>query len=754
MAGWASDATKRLFEEMIARGVNCTIETVPWKAANDGAVEGSGLNKHDKVEVSPIETSLTCNDLPLRFLGDLRRIYTLFDYQDVVDSENGASFIVDAFIENGIQGLPEASRPLEALPLDAKVQIIAAERPDGKCSLLVHYIFPGGLPAPVAVKYVRGVAATLQHRLESPWTVKKATQLLLNRIPGFHARCIRVQPKAQAAGAPAGVANEAAARPTGWCPTPEEIKAGLQFIKRNLPEETEYLEQLEFSIVSRTNASPIHKWPASVVEQAIKRINTIRADATSEYFYPLLSFDLKPVFRDLILPRLLPFAREHGLFIAGQAGVGKTPLVKILAFLLCRFWCKEKGIDQARPSLRRGKKLERFRAKAQQISEMLLLDDPVLELLNWESLKDYFDLTEVGFGDGRYTDSKYCLNGPRALVTNVLNYDGEPDANVAFTVTHFWEMVKPTFGPLNDFHMKAIYKRCITLLICKHRVVLRLPNEDLEAECVTEYKEDDAHKDTLIDTNKLYLDKLRLGEHVKYPNYDLKVSEEVAWAEEQIKAEKRFDVPLNFRSIEAQQPQQRCPSGDLLLTNPNSNPNIHIKEEVLSDQQIAVANLAAQEMEKEGVIELDGPDPEQLPAPRPYCPTAHGAPQSNFNTQVKTEGVTDQQFARAVSAAEEMATEGVIELDGPDSEQLPAAVKEETISTPRLDATSGETANRYQKDSTVAAQDNDAEDDEVNLELELEKLLEEEGWFQDGGLLAGDPSEPSHSPATKMARSV
>ena len=159
-------------------------------------------------------------------------------------------------------------------------------------------------------------------------------------------------------------------------------------------------------------------------------------------------------------------------------------------------------------------------------------------------------------------------------------------------------------------------------------------------------------------------------------------------------------------------------------------------------------------MEKEGVIELDGPDPEQLPAPRPYCPTAHGAPQSNFNTQVKTEGVTDQQFARAVSAAEEMATEGVIELDGSDSEQLPAAVKEETISTPRLDATSGETATRYQKDSTVAAQDNDAEDDEVNLELELEKLLEEEGWFQDGGLLAGDPSEPSHSPATRMARSV
>lgn len=101
MAGWASDATKRLFEEMIARGENCTIETVPWKVANDGAVEGSGLNKHDKVEVSPSETSLTCNDLPLRFLGDLRRIYTLFDYQDVVDSENGASFIVDAFIENG-----------------------------------------------------------------------------------------------------------------------------------------------------------------------------------------------------------------------------------------------------------------------------------------------------------------------------------------------------------------------------------------------------------------------------------------------------------------------------------------------------------------------------------------------------------------------------------------------------------------------------------------------------------------------------
>lgn len=305
-----------------------------------------------------------------------------------------------------------------------------------------------------------------------------------------------MQLKASGADAPARAVNEANARPVAWCPSPEEVTAGLQFIKTNLPEETENLEQLEFVIVNRTNASPIHKWPSAVIEQAIKKINTIRGDATSEYFYPLLSFDLKRVVREGILPRLLPFAREHGLFIAGPAGVGKTPLVKILGYLLCGFWCKEKKLETARPSLRRGKKLERFRAKGQQVIEMLLLDDPILELLNWESLKDFFELTEISFGDDRYTDSKYCLNGPRALVTNVLNYDNEPGPNEAFTVSHFWEMVKPTFGPLDDFHKRAIYKRCIALLICKHRIVLRLPSEHLETEPIAEYKEDDAHKDS------------------------------------------------------------------------------------------------------------------------------------------------------------------------------------------------------------------------------------------------------------------
>ena len=521
-----------------------------------------------------------------------------------------------------------------------------------------------------------------------------------------------MQLKASGAEAPARAVNEANARPVAGCPSPEEVTAGLQFIKTNLPEETESLEQLEFVIVNRTNASPIHKWPSAVIEQAIKKINTIRGDATSEYFYPLLSFDLKRVVREGILPRLLPFAREHGLFIAGPAGVGKTPLVKILGYLLCGFWCKEKKLETARSSLRRGKKLERFRAKGQQVIEMLLLDDPILELLNWESLKDFFELTEIGFGDGRYTDSKYCLNGPRALVTNVLNYDNEPGPNEAFTVSHFWEIVKPTFGPLDDFHKRAIYKRCIALLICKHRIMLRLPSEHLETEPIAEYKEDDAHKDLLVDTNKPYLDKWRMGEHVKCPNYDAKVSEEMIWAEAKIKAEKRRDSLLNIRNIEADLPRP-----DLSSSNwPPANPHIHLKTEVLSDQQIARAIMAAQEMEREGIIELGDSDSEQMSAQRQHCHCFNGS-QTNLDTHVKMERMRDQPIVEPTVAAQEMRREIVIEVDDSDTERVPISARQESMTAPRLIFDLDEVTHRSQKDGSV-------KDSDVDLERELERMLE------------------------------
>jgi MoxR-like ATPase len=52
----------------------------------------------------------------------------------------------------------------------------------------------------------------------------------------------------------------------------------------------------------------------------------------------LLSDGFKDVFRTDILPLILKSLREHGLFVAGWPGVGKTQLVKMLAMLLGRYW--------------------------------------------------------------------------------------------------------------------------------------------------------------------------------------------------------------------------------------------------------------------------------------------------------------------------------------------------------------------------------------------------------------------------------
>ena len=74
---------------------------------------------------------------------------------------------------------------------------------------------------------------------------------------------------------------------------------------------------------------------------------------------------------------------------------------------------------------------------------MLLLDDPVVDLLDWEELKDWFDLAEAGSGHGRYADAKFHLNAPRALLTNRLNYEKEPSALEPFTLSGFHKCDRP-----------------------------------------------------------------------------------------------------------------------------------------------------------------------------------------------------------------------------------------------------------------------------------------------------------------------
>ena len=280
------------------------------------------------------------------------------------------------------------------------------------------------------------------------WDVKKGLALLFSRIPGHHVMLSQVQ--AKPANIVVGPAEQAPARTAkaspSWRPTREEVRLGMAFIK-TVPPDTDDLEQQEWILANRTNPSPIMGWPDGVVSKAVARINAGRSDADVEYFYPLLACDLKDVFKEEIIPLMLPHAKEYGLMCAGWPGVGKTPFGKIWGMLLGRYWIAEKGVVNRRACFRRGKKMERFKTKAQELWELLMLDDPNMGLYDFEEWKAWFELSEAGSGDGRYNDATCCKNGPRALFTNALAFDKEPGENEPMTPAHFGRWCKTLSAP-------------------------------------------------------------------------------------------------------------------------------------------------------------------------------------------------------------------------------------------------------------------------------------------------------------------
>ena len=113
-----------------------------------------------------------------------------------------------------------------------------------------------------------------------------------------------------------------------------------------------------------------------------------------------------------------------------------------------------------------------------------MLDDPELMAIDPEDLKSFGDLTEIGSGNARFYDCKFCLNGLRILLTNEINFDKEPSAIDIISPQHFWDMMDGTFKHVRNAHKLAIFKRFTTIIGGKHGVYVRICSEDADQRIV------------------------------------------------------------------------------------------------------------------------------------------------------------------------------------------------------------------------------------------------------------------------------
>ena len=176
-------------------------------------------------------------------------------------------------------------------------------------------------------------------------------------------------------------------------------------------------------------------------------------------------------------------------------------------------------------------------------------------------------------------------------------------------------MTKDTFGYCETEEVVlSVFKRCTTILVCKHRLVLRLPSEDRNAK-LNVFIDDDIAKDLLKEDHKPFLSEIFKGIHVKFGGFDAKFMEEAVWAEPYITGATRAPSTPMFRaafdicaivlvppSIENEQGTPMWTLEKVTFSQPfesvQEDVGNAIKQELVSSQTRAAAILEAMRFER------------------------------------------------------------------------------------------------------------------------------------------------------------
>ena len=428
------------------------------------------------------EEPLTIDDVlhtACRPMTSVKNVRVFFDKQGPLPNSWNDDEVLAAVKAQDFDQLPDILRPAQKLPLYTKMSILIAENADGSKTVLKKFTVESEQPLAVAraVHILKGDGHVPVFR-PGPWGVKKATQVLLERAKGHFVFWEQVeQPSAKKKGK-----LDAA---EGWQPTEKELEKGIKLIEKGdegyeACPETGGNEQLLWVLkATRVKNAPLKGWPSNVVKQAADNKAKNMHCADVEYWFPLLTSDFQDILQTPILRVVIPLLPTHGPFVLGFSGLGKTPFVTALAMGKSRYNVRKAGLSK-KPGWRTGKHLEVFRNKCGNVEIADLLDDPCLPAMSIQEAMVFLNSGQTNCATSvRYNPAKFKKSSCRALLSNEIEEDEEPDDDDRITITwdEFKKFVGKGFGYVKPPLFMAFLKRCIVIVGGKNGFYIRLPSE-------------------------------------------------------------------------------------------------------------------------------------------------------------------------------------------------------------------------------------------------------------------------------------
>ena len=366
-------AGQRQLDEMIPMVSTWDYTVLPYGTPSTQKPSENSLSMEDVINMlDPVDRlkHLSANKKTIRSFVDV--VYKGDSTQENLSTDKLGEIWKNGATEKAMAELDEGIRPCRQLqPADIMQIVIGKDSEDARL-VLKHFLLKDPVSKSEAATYCAGRLMLLPWR-PNTLGVKKAFQLALQNVEGWKILFASVMEKV----CPASAANEnhLSRVRAEWSPSLAEIEEGMKHIKSLAPP-SGTLEQMSWMLIHvKAKDSPIHGWPISYVQKCCDIKAKAKSGAEVEHDFPLTVFDLHPVFLNEVLPIAGPYISDHGVFVVGRPGVGKTPFVIVLAGGMGQYWIDTRNLEGVKPGWQRGKQFDDFKSSMSEIFNGYIIDD-------------------------------------------------------------------------------------------------------------------------------------------------------------------------------------------------------------------------------------------------------------------------------------------------------------------------------------------------------------------------------------------